>query len=171
MTGLSIAKRALLAGAICVMASSVAAQTPRLVKTYSDWALYTYPDKAGKVCFAMAAPTSQRPTGVNRDPTYFMVTNRPGSKVHNEVSIVIGYPFKTDSYVTVNVDGKKFRLFTQGDGAWSDELSEQAWLVNAMKAGSKMSVHGLSKRGTNTTDTYSLKGVSAALRAADKACA
>ena len=73
--------------------------------------------------------------------------------------------------MTVNVDGAKFRLFTQGEGAWSDALSEEPLLVNAMRAGSKMSVHGLSRRGTNTTDTYSLRGISAALNAAQKACA
>ena len=118
----------------------------------------------------MATPTSQRPNGVNRDPTYFMVTTRPGERVSNEVSVEIGYPFKTGSCATVNVDGQKFRLFTQGDGAWVDELSDEQQLVAAMRAGSKMSVHGLSKRGTHTTDTYSLKGVSAALRAAGNAC-
>lgn len=164
------AKRTLLAGAICVIASSVAAQTPKMVQTYSDWTLYTYPSNKGKVCFATATPTSQRPTGVNRDPTFFMVTTRPGERVRDEVSVAIGYPFKTGSYATVSVDGEKFRLFTQGDGAWIDQTSEERRLVDAMRAGSQMSVHGLSRRGTNTTDTYSLKGVSAALRAASNAC-
>lgn len=170
MTGSITAKGALLAGAICIISSGVAAQTPRMIQSYSDWSLYTYPSNKGKICFAMATPTSQRPNGVNRDPTYFMVTTRPGERVSNEVSVEIGYPFKTGSYATVNVDGQKFRLFTQGDGAWVDELSDEQQLVAAMRAGSKMSVHGLSKRGTHTTDTYSLKGVSAALRAAGNAC-
>jgi hypothetical protein len=39
-----------------------------------------------------------------------------------------------------------------------------------MRAGSTMVVKGTSARGTRTTDTYSLKGVSAALDAIDKAC-
>ena len=171
MIGPMTAKRMLLAGAICVISSSAAAQTPRFIKAYSDWALYSYSDKNSKICFAMSTPTSQLPRGVNRGETYFMVTSRPAEKVRNEVSIQIGYPFKTGSHVTVNVDGAKFRLFTQGEGAWSDELSEEPLLVNAMRAGSKMSVHGLSRRGTNTTDTYSLRGISAALNAAQKACA
>jgi hypothetical protein len=170
MTGSMTAKRTLLAGAICVIASSAAAQTPKLIKTYSDWTLYTYSSTKGKVCFALATPTSQRPTGVNRDPTYFMVTTRPSEQVRDEVSVEIGYPFKTGSHATVSVDGEKFRLFTQADGAWIDELSDERQLVDAMRAGAKMSVHGLSRRGTHTTDTYSLMGVSAALNAAGNAC-
>ena len=39
-----------------------------------------------------------------------------------------------------------------------------------MKLGTKMVVKGVSMRGTNTTDTYSLKGFIAAYKAMNKIC-
>jgi Invasion associated locus B (IalB) protein len=39
-----------------------------------------------------------------------------------------------------------------------------------LKAGKQMIVRGTSSRGTETTDTYSLSGFTAALAAIDKAC-
>ena len=41
----------------------------------------------------------------------------------------------------------------------------------ALKAGTTLVVRGTSQRGTNTTDTYSLRGVTAAMTEIDKACA
>ena len=43
-------------------------------------------------------------------------------------------------------------------------------LVAALRAGSQMTVKGVSSRGNATTDTYSLKGTSAAHAAIGKAC-
>ena len=44
-------------------------------------------------------------------------------------------------------------------------------LVESMRAGVEMTVRGTSARGTDTTDTYSLSGVTAAMGEIDKACA
>jgi hypothetical protein len=41
--------------------------------------------------------------------------------------------------------------------------NDEAKLLAAMRDGSKMIVKGTSRRGTLTTDEYSLKGISAAL--------
>ena len=43
-------------------------------------------------------------------------------------------------------------------------------LVDAMIRGARMVVKGTSSRGTKTTDTYSLKGFSAAFKTIGKAC-
>ena len=71
----------------------------------------------------------------------------------------------------MNIDGKTFKLFTRGDNAWAYDFAADRAIVAAMKAGQKMTVRGTSRRGTVTTDTYSLSGFSAALAAIDKACA
>jgi hypothetical protein len=42
--------------------------------------------------------------------------------------------------------------------------------VTALKGGSSLVVKGTSGRGTQTTDTYSLAGVTAAMAAIDTAC-
>ena len=72
---------------------------------------------------------------------------------------------------TVTIDAKKtFKLFSQGEFAWTVEVYDDKALVKAMRAGSKMVVKGTSSRGTLTTDSYSLSGFSAALKSINKAC-
>jgi hypothetical protein len=86
------------------------------------------------------------------------------------VSVLVGYPLKQDSKVSVNVDGKTFVMFTKEDGAWVENIADESVLVAALRAGSKMIVKGTSRRGTNTTDEYSLAGSAAALDLAAKSC-
>jgi hypothetical protein len=54
-------------------------------------------------------------------------------------------------------------MFTANtDTAWAMPDQEAA-LVDALKAGLRLTIVGQSKRGTTTTDTYSLLGITAAL--------
>lgn len=170
MDGLRIAAAALLSSFLLVPSTAQAAKAPKLIGSYKNWDAYSYSGRSGKICYAVAQPQRQAPKGVNRDPSYFMVTTRPSEKVRQEVSIVIGYPFKAKSLVTVSVDGTAYKLFTRGDGAWINNRRDESSLVADMKQGRSMTVRGLSSRGTNTTDNYSLVGISAALRAAAKHC-
>ncbi|MEC8180933.1 MAG: invasion associated locus B family protein, partial [Pseudomonadota bacterium] len=87
------------------------------------------------------------------------------------VSVVAGYTFATDSEVEVRISGRKFKMFTQDDRAWTENGKADAKLVQAMKRGMKMEVRGRSSRGTKTRDIYSLKGFTAGMRMIDKACA
>lgn len=162
-----------IATAVLVTAGTLgvaAAQTPNRVGTFKDWSAYAYADKKGKVCYAASQPKSQKPDGLNRNPSYFMITARPAENVKSEVSVIIGYPFKEGSKVTVDVDGQKFAMFTKEDGAWIENAAEEASLLAAMRKGRAMSVSGTSRRGTQTTDAYSLSGISASLDAMTKNC-
>ena len=146
------------------------AQTPKLVEAFKDWAAYSVDGPNGKVCYVASQPKDQQPTGVNRDPVFFMISHWQGRGVKNEASIIIGYPFAENSKVSTDIDGTTFTMFTKGDGAWMENVDEENRLVSAMKAGSKMVVKGRSRRGTDTTDTYSLSGVTAALNKIATVC-
>jgi len=54
-------------------------------------------------------------------------------------------------------------MYTQNDGAWIKNVAEEARMVDAMRKGSDLVIKGMSGRGTQTTDTYSLKGLAQAL--------
>jgi len=54
--------------------------------------------------------------------------------------------------------------------AWLASMDDETGFVAALKKGSKLVVHGTSAKGTKTTDTYSLGGITAAMDAIDKAC-
>lgn len=160
----------LAAGVALASASASNAQTPALVEAFKDWAAYSVDGTNGKVCYVASQPKDQQPTGVNRDPVFFMISHWQGRGVRNEASVIIGYPFAENSKVSANVDGANFTMFTKGDGAWMENVAEENRLVAAMKAGSKMTVSGRSRRGTNTVDTYSLSGITAALNKIATVC-
>jgi len=89
--------------------------------------------------------------------------------VRGEVSTIIGYPFKEGQIVRLTIDDQSYEMFSKGDTAWVDTGSDKK-IVAAMKAGKSLKVEGTSWRGTQTVDTYSLIGISAALAAIDQAC-
>ena len=70
----------------------------------------------------------------------------------------------------VTIKKKKFQLFTDGDSAWVRKNKVEKALVKAMRSGVNMVVRGVSSRGTKTKDTYSLAGITSALKAIGKAC-
>ena len=146
------------------------AKDPTPLGESGDWAAYAYKAKGGKVCYIVSQPKGSAPKTAKRDPVFFLITHRPGQSVRNEVSTIIGYLFKKDVNVAVKIDGNDFTLFTNGDGAWADTKDKDKKVVASMKKGKSMTVKGTSERGTETTDTYSLKGISGALDKIDAAC-
>jgi invasion protein IalB len=134
-----------------------------LLGRYGDWGAYTAARGGKKVCFVLAQPkrTKTEPAGRKRDPAYMFVTTEPAKNM-NEVSVMIGYPFKTNSDATVEVGGAVFAMYTQNDGAWIKAPDEERRMVDAMRKGGDLTVTGTSDR-FKSTDQYSLKGLAQAL--------
>ncbi|MEO6396756.1 MAG: invasion associated locus B family protein [Devosia sp.] len=131
----------------------------------------------GLVCYIEANPDSSEPTQVggkpiNRDPPKFLVVHRKAAGKTNEAQTLIGYPLSTDlqRQPTALIDGHEFNMLGEKNAAWLAQETDQPGFVAAMKAGTKLVVKGMSLRGTVTTDTYSLGGVTAALAKIDEAC-
>lgn len=170
---MDIMKASVLLGAIFVLAASsvsATAQAPKLVKQFKDWGVYSFSGQKGKVCYILSQPSEKLPANRNHGDVFFFVSTRPGEGVQAEPSVIVGYTFKPESKVTVTVDGANFSMFTQGEGAWIENAGDEGKLINAMRAGSKMKVVGQSTRGTNTSYTYSLSGVTAALKESLQIC-
>jgi Invasion associated locus B (IalB) protein len=144
------------------------------IGTFKQWGAYTSSDANGKMCFVASQPQSSKyqPDNVRgRDPVFFMVTTIPTKNIRNEASTIIGYPFADNVKVTIEIDGgSNFTMFTDNDSAWIENPSQEADLIAAMQKGTNMTVVGKSRRGTQTTDTYSLSGITAALEAMAKEC-
>ena len=68
------------------------------------------------------------------------------------------------------VDGRPFKLFTEGEHAWTRTNDEDRALIGAMKAGASMTVRGTSVRNTYSMDSFSLSGFTAAMDAMRAAC-
>jgi invasion protein IalB len=150
------------------MPQAMAAQT--LLGSSRDWDAFVVTEGKTKSCYMRAAPSKTEPAGAKRSEIYLFVTHRPASKVVNEVSVIVGYPFKPGSAATLSIGKQNFTLFTEGDGAWVEKPADEARVIAAMKQGDRLTLSGVSARGTKTTDTYSLAGFSAALKTINKAC-
>ena len=136
--------------------------------TFGDWEAYR--DAREGFCYAGSKPVKQEGRYTQRGDAFVLVTHRPKEKSFDVVSFDAGYAYKDGSEVSVTIGPQSFTLFGQGEQAWARDGNGDAQLVKAMRAGATLVVKGTSSRGTPTADTYSLKGVAAALDAINKAC-
>ena len=146
-------------------AAAAGGAEPTLIGQFGTWGAYTATPNGKKVCFALAKPSSSKTNPPNRprDPAYAFVSTRPAEKVINEVSIMIGYALKPGSESSLEVGGASYAMYTQGDGLWIKNAAEEERMVDAMRKSADVTVKGVSAKGTETTDTFSLKGLSQAL--------
>jgi hypothetical protein len=146
-------------------AAVAGAAEPTLIGQFGTWGAYTATPNGKRVCFALAKPASSKTNPPNRprDPAYAFVSTRPAEKVTNEVSVMIGYTLKPGSESTLEVGGASYAMYTQGDGLWIKNAAEEERMVDAMRKAADVTVKGTSAKGTETTDTFSLKGLSQAL--------
>ncbi len=145
---------------------------PTLVGQFGSWGAYVAMPNGKKVCFALAKPSSSKTNPPNRprDPAYAFISTRPSEKVVNEVSVMIGYPVKPGSESTMEVGGQRYAMYTQGDGLWIKNAAEEDRLVEGLRKSADVTVTGQSSRGTQTTDVFSLKGLSQALDRVAQEC-
>ena len=146
-------------------AAAAGGAEPTLIGQFGTWGAYTATPNGRKVCFALAKPSSSKTNPPNRprDPAYAFVSTRPAEKVVNEVSIMIGYALKPGSESSLEVGGSSFAMYTQGDGLWIKNAAEEEQMVSAMRKSAEVTVKGVSAKGTETIDVFSLKGLSQAL--------
>ncbi|WP_298873352.1 invasion associated locus B family protein [uncultured Bradyrhizobium sp.] len=151
--------------ATAAAAAAAGGAEPTLIGQFGTWGAYAATPNGKKVCFALAKPSSSKTNPPNRprDPAYAFVSTRPAEKVNNEVSVMIGYALKPGSESTVEVGGASFAMYTQGDGLWIKNAAEEERMVEAMRKSADLVVKGTSAKGTETTDTFSLKGLAQAL--------
>lgn len=167
----SLSRIAIAAFGFCLSITCAFAQAgPTLLGTFDVWEAYKTSDGRTTVCWAVTQPQSKEPASAKRDPIYFLITTWPKANLVNEPSVVVGYEFKQGAQATIQVGSDKFNFFTKADGAWLQEKAQEQRLIAAMRSNSEMTVKGMSKRGTLTTDTYSLKGLSSALDKVAEGC-
>lgn len=163
-----------LAALLLVALPALAQTAPKSLGTFDSWIAIELPEKSSKVCYMVARPTKSQPDGAKRGDILLTITHRPAAKQRDEVSFQSGYPYKAGAPVTVEVEKKKFEMFTRPEtdpeGAWSRDTAMDKALVEAMRGGNTAVVKGFSSRGTETADSFSLAGFSKAYAEIGKAC-
>jgi invasion protein IalB len=166
----SLSSKITLTGALLFLLSSVSAQATKVIGTSGDWTAYHYQEKKQNVCYIAAQPTKAEGSYQKRGDIQFMVSIRPAEKVKGEISYAAGYSYHPNKPAFVKIDAKQFPLIPHQDRAWLESTKADAEVMQAMKKGSVMVVTGSSARGTQTTDTYSLKGFTKSYEMARAAC-
>lgn len=153
--------------------SAVAQESTNRVATMTDWSVFA--DKNPTECWGVSSPKETvntkdgKPVSVRRGDILLFVTFRPGAK--GETSFSGGYPFAPGSTVKLDVDGTSFDLFSDGEWAWPGTAEDDATILAALKKGTTAVLTARSAKGTQTKDSFSLRGFTAAMDEAAKQCA
>lgn len=149
-------------------------QSTNRVAAKTDWSVFVESDP--KECWGVSTPKETKNTrdgrvvAVNRGQILLMVFYRPSAGAKGQVAFTGGYPFKKDSTVNVSISGNEFEMFTEGEWAWPATTADDAKIITAMKRGANATLTAVSRRGTQTQDTFSLLGFTAAVEDAAKRC-
>jgi len=123
--------------------------------------------KENDYCYIGSLPVnSDIPEGKKRGDVYILVY-RINNNPETIIQINSGYPYKNEESVNVKIDKKNYEFYADEDSAWTNDDKE---VVFAMKKGVKLTVSGVSSRGTKTVDTYTLNGFTVALNKLTKDC-
>ncbi|MFA5593640.1 MAG: invasion associated locus B family protein [Micavibrio sp.] len=157
------------AGILALPARAAAAEQQEIGR-FGQWIAYVFEENGGKVCYMASKPQKAEGRYSRRGDIVAMITHRPSEGTKDVFSYMAGYGYRKGSDVNLSVDGKKFTLFTQNDMAWAADAAADSALATAIRQGNRMVVKGVSSRGTETTDTYSLAGSTKAYEAISEAC-
>ena len=149
------------------------------VAVVKNWTVYQ--SKTGDLeCGIIARPTESINTKdgklavVKRGDILLAVTIDPSSTSSRYlVSFQSGYPFKKASTVTMRIDNRTFTFEigqTEADSEWAWPPADDDVIVEAMKRGINAVLTAVSRRNTDTKDTFSLLGVTDALQIAEERC-
>ena len=124
-------------------------------------------EKENDYCYIGSLPVnSDIPEGKKRGDVYILVY-RINNNPETIIQINSGYPYKNEESVNVKIDKNNYEFYANEDSAWTNKDKE---VVFAMKKGVKLTVSGISSRGTKTVDTYTLNGFTAAYNKLTKDC-
>ena len=159
-------------GFAALTAAATAQESTNRVATMTDWSVFA--DKNPTECWGVSSPKETvntkdgKPVSVRRGDILLFVTFRPG--VNGEISFSGGYPFAAGSTVKLDVDGNEFDLFADDEWAWPGTVDDDAAILAALKKGTTAVLTGRSGKGTQTKDSFSLRGFTAAMDEAAKQC-
>jgi hypothetical protein len=165
-----------LAGAIALTATGAFAQdeSTNRVNAETDWSVFVEDDPTQ--CWVVSTPSETvntrdgRVVSVRRGEILMFVSFWPGQDRLGEVSFTGGYPFADGSTVTMQIGDTSFELFTEGEMAWAASPQDDDRIITAMKRGAEAVLTARSSRGTQTQDTFSLLGFTAAVEDAESRC-
>ncbi len=160
----------LLAAALAALAPAAMAQQrqaadgPKSIGTFQDWQAATHTEGGQPVCYALTRAKSSAPATPGRGEVVLTVTQRPS--LRDAVAISAGFAFAANAEVKVEAGSTSFDFYTAQRSAFAREGGKT---VAAFNKASQAVAKAPGPKGV-VTDTFSLRGFSAAYAAITKAC-
>lgn len=146
-------------------AASAAQTSPKQIGTYEDWIAATHQEGGQTVCYAFSRAQSSTPKLSDRGAVVLTVTQRSSSR--DTVAVEAGFSFAPNAVVTMQVDQTGLEFYTAQRNAFARDGKAA---VAAFNKGSRAIARSPGPRDVTVTDTFSLRGFSAAYKAIVKAC-
>ena len=141
-----------------------------LIGTFGDWKALTSGRDRQKVCYALASPNQRLPAALKRDPGYLFISNRVGDGAKNEIAFILGFTGKAGQDGTLTIGSGSFAVVTSGESAFLKNPAQEEQIIEQMKRAASLTIKIASARGNETTDRYSMNGITRALEAVAKEC-
>lgn len=138
---------------------------PKKIGTFDDWTAATNMEAGQTVCYAFTRAQSSQPSMPGRSDVVLTVTERTTPR--DAVAISAGFAYPPNATVAVTADTATFDFYTAQRSAFARD--GHAVVVAFQKAG-KMVAKSPTPKNTPVSDTFSLRGFSAAYAAIVKAC-
>lgn len=161
---------AFLTGILAVIGTATAADKQTFLGQHGDWYTYRLNEDGARTCYMVSKPTATRGKFKKRGDVVAFVTHRPKEGERDVINFQAGFTLKASSTVSVKIGDRTFSLFTSKDTAWSRTPADDKAMLGAMIAGNSMTVTGTPVSGGQITDTYSLRGFTAAYKKITQAC-
>ncbi|MGE0766537.1 MAG: invasion associated locus B family protein [Hyphomicrobiaceae bacterium] len=146
------------------------ADAAELMSTHTDWKAYRHGSDDQRMCFAVSEPTEASPQKARKESPHVYVTAWPKAGIKAEISVLVGVALKKGAQIEVDVDGTRFDLFPDGDRAYVSDANDELKLLDVMRRGRSMTITATSAEGQQTSDTYSLLGLTAAIQSMSSGC-
>lgn len=181
--------RAGLSAALALMIAIPAAAETATRKNYkTDWSIFVEepPAVQQRMCWLASAPQKVEntrngsPVTVDRGEIAIFVLYIPGefddngNPIEGQLSFSAGYPLAQGGTAEMQIGSARYVLGSHPEEATPDTLFadpfEEEKILNSMKKGAEAIITARSARGTDTKDTFSLTGFTAAVEEIERLC-
>jgi hypothetical protein len=137
---------------------------PKLIGRFDDWQAATHQEAGQTVCYALTRAAASTPKLPGRGDVVLTVTERPSGR--DAVAISAGFAYPANAEVSVKLDQDSLSFYTAQRSAFARDGHAA---VEAFMKARQAVARSPSPRGP-VTDTFSLRGFSAAYAAIARAC-
>ena len=137
----------------------------KAIGRYDDWVAASHPEAGQPTCYAFTRAQSSTPALPGRGSAVLTVTQRASGR--DAVALDAGFAYPADAAVTMTADSASVAFYTHQHAAFARDGHAA---VAAFQIAAHAVAHSPGPHDTKVTDTFSLKGFSAAYAAISKEC-